>query len=113
VPKVDFVGHSMGCSVLWSYIDLFGQETINRMIFIDEPPALWANPADSDSQVDLYGGFRLDIWAVYNDYKEKAGGDVLLWKVLSSRGGARTIPRPWRRCTPYLRRPSIRPFSPI
>ena len=29
-PKVNLCGWSMGCSVIWSYIEIFGQEKINK-----------------------------------------------------------------------------------
>ncbi len=39
------LGHSMGCSVLWCYFDLFGADRIGKFIFCDEPPFLTSNPA--------------------------------------------------------------------
>lgn len=35
-----FCGWSMGASVLWSYIDLFGTQGIEKLILIDEPPSI-------------------------------------------------------------------------
>ena len=29
LSKVDLMGHSMGCAVIWAYIDLYGQITLN------------------------------------------------------------------------------------
>jgi non-heme chloroperoxidase len=45
------MGHSMGCSVLWCYFDLFGAERISRFVFCDEPPFLTSNPAWSEQEL--------------------------------------------------------------
>jgi pimeloyl-ACP methyl ester carboxylesterase len=49
------LGHSMGCSVLWCYHDLFGPERIGRYVFCDEPPFLTANPAWSEAEREAAG----------------------------------------------------------
>lgn len=40
---VAILGHSMGCSVIWGYIDLFGQDRLKKLILVDEPPCLTVN----------------------------------------------------------------------
>jgi non-heme chloroperoxidase len=67
-PKAYFMGHSMGCSVLWCYIDLFGQDSIEKLILIDQAPFLLANPADDEAAVRSYGGQRLDMWQLVNAF---------------------------------------------
>jgi non-heme chloroperoxidase len=37
------LGHSMGCSVIWAYLELFGPERLSRLILVDEPPCLTLN----------------------------------------------------------------------
>lgn len=49
------LGHSMGCSVLWCYHDLFGAERIAKYVFCDEPPFLTANPAWSEEERNAAG----------------------------------------------------------
>ena len=71
IPKASFLGHSMGCSVLWCYIDLFGTYTIEKLILGDEPPMLFANPEDSEEEVQLYGGQRFDLWQFVNAYMKR------------------------------------------
>jgi pimeloyl-ACP methyl ester carboxylesterase len=39
-----YCGWSMGASVLWSYIDLFGTQGIKKVVFIDEPPSILSRP---------------------------------------------------------------------
>jgi non-heme chloroperoxidase len=44
------VGHSMGCSVLWCYWDLFGAERLAKLILVDQAPFLTDNPAWSPAE---------------------------------------------------------------
>jgi pimeloyl-ACP methyl ester carboxylesterase len=53
--KADYCGWSMGVSVLWSYIDLFGTKGINKAVFIDEPPSIYSH-ADWSEQERLDAG---------------------------------------------------------
>lgn len=36
-------GWSMGCSVIWSYIDLFGTDRLQKLIFIDQAPSIYCH----------------------------------------------------------------------
>lgn len=42
--SANYCGWSMGASVMWSYIDLFGTKGINKVVFIDEPPSILTRP---------------------------------------------------------------------
>lgn len=48
--RVTLAGHSMGCSVIWSYWDNFGPDWIDQLILIDQPPALTAWPDWSEEE---------------------------------------------------------------
>jgi pimeloyl-ACP methyl ester carboxylesterase len=37
LQHINLLGWSMGCSVVWSYLDLFGFQRISKLIFVDEP----------------------------------------------------------------------------
>jgi pimeloyl-ACP methyl ester carboxylesterase len=50
-----FCGWSMGASVLWSYVDLFGTKDIEKFIFIDEPISIYSH-ADWSEQERLDAG---------------------------------------------------------
>lgn len=52
---VAILGHSMGCSVLWCYFDLWGADRIGRFVFCDEPPMLTSNPAWSAQETENAG----------------------------------------------------------
>ncbi len=69
IKKAIFMGHSMGCATLYEFIDLFGQDMIDRLILVDEPAWLWSNPADSDEEVAVYGGHRGNPFDLYNAFQ--------------------------------------------
>ncbi|MHA6833488.1 alpha/beta fold hydrolase [Ralstonia pseudosolanacearum] len=68
IKSADYCGWSMGASVIWSYIDLFGTKGINKAVFIDEPISIYAHSDWSEkerqnaagittSAEDFLGGF--------------------------------------------------------
>ena len=83
VEKVNFLGFSMGCSVFWSYIDLFGEKKINKCIFIDQAPFLSNNPQASEEENLRGGGVDIDIWDFVNKIK---AGDNKVFAVYFKRG---------------------------
>jgi non-heme chloroperoxidase len=77
---VAILGHSMGCSVIWCYLDLFGEDRLRRLIFADEPPCLTINPLWDDREVanagalfspsaatDLCNALRADETGTFSD----------------------------------------------
>ncbi|UPV77742.1 alpha/beta fold hydrolase [Bacillus rugosus] len=69
VKKAHWMGHSMGCSVLWMYIDLFGQDSIDHLILVDQPPFLLGNPENTEAEIKEHGGQRIDLWQIYNAFQ--------------------------------------------
>ncbi|MDR8071900.1 alpha/beta fold hydrolase [Burkholderia cenocepacia] len=55
--KANFCGWSMGCAVLWSYIDLFGTSTINRLALIDEAPSIYCHSNWTEDERVKAGAF--------------------------------------------------------
>ena len=55
IKSADFCGHSMGASVLWSYIDLFGTKGIRKVVFVDEPISISARPEWSEQERRDFG----------------------------------------------------------
>lgn len=71
LKDIILVGHSMGCSVSWGYLDLFGDKLIKKLVLIDEPAWVMTTPdmtdeekanlggiADAEGTVGLYLGLR-------------------------------------------------------
>ena len=50
-------GWSMGCSVLWAYIDLFGTSSIRKVAFIDEVPSIYNHTTWSEEERNNAGSF--------------------------------------------------------
>jgi pimeloyl-ACP methyl ester carboxylesterase len=50
-------GHSMGCSVIWSYWDQFGSDRLSKLVLIDQAPTVVALPGWSDAQKNEAGAF--------------------------------------------------------
>ena len=71
---VALLGHSMGCSVIWCYWDLFGAHRLSKLILADEPPFLIANPAWDDKELETSGA-TFDAEAVVNTSNALAGPD--------------------------------------
>jgi len=56
LTSADYCGWSMGASVLWGYIDLFGTRGIRKAIFVDEPPSIYAHDDWSEQERLEAGG---------------------------------------------------------
>ncbi|MFP1742867.1 alpha/beta fold hydrolase [Lonsdalea quercina] len=54
--SVNLCGWSMGASVIWSYIDLFGTQNINKLVFIDEPVSIYTHSDWSEKERLEAGG---------------------------------------------------------
>lgn len=44
LDRVTLVGHSMGCSVAWAYLELYGTERLRNLVLTDGAPCLTAHP---------------------------------------------------------------------
>jgi non-heme chloroperoxidase len=71
--NINLLGWSMGCSVIWSYLDLFGPERLSKLILVDEPAWVMHTPdqteqdiantgaiVDANGLVGLYNALRSD-----------------------------------------------------
>jgi non-heme chloroperoxidase len=60
LKDVALIGHSMGCSVIWSYWDSFAESRtrINSLVLVDQSPCMTADPAWSD-------GYATSISAIF------------------------------------------------
>jgi non-heme chloroperoxidase len=62
---VTLAGHSMGCSVIWSYWEHFGSDRLSKLILIDQAPTSIAWPGWTDEE-KATAGARLDPTALYD-----------------------------------------------
>jgi len=49
------LGHSAGCVVIWSFIDLFGEDRVRALILCDEPITFLKRPGWSETECREYG----------------------------------------------------------
>jgi len=50
LPTCSLLGWSMGASVLWAYVDLFGTSRIDKFVFVDQPSMLTRMPDMGDDE---------------------------------------------------------------
>jgi len=55
LKSVDVCGHSMGSSVLWSYIDQYGAGAIHKAVFVDEPISISSRAGWTEEDKKHYG----------------------------------------------------------
>jgi len=55
LEDVVLLGHSSGCAVIWSFIDLFGQDLVRALVFSDEPITFLKRPGWSEKVCREYG----------------------------------------------------------
>ena len=80
-PSVDLMGHSMGCAVIWAYLDLYGSSKIKRLVLVDQAPCMLPH-ADWDTDEKMkYGCF----------YENSSGVDEFAAAVASSTDLGSTI----------------------
>jgi pimeloyl-ACP methyl ester carboxylesterase len=49
------MGHSMGCSVIWAYLDLYGPERLGKLVLVDQAATQLIQPWWSDGERLDYG----------------------------------------------------------
>ena len=69
------LGHSMGCSVIWGYWELFGADRLAKIILVDQSPHLTANPAWTPAENEAAGPIFPSPEAVYDTCNALAGPD--------------------------------------
>jgi pimeloyl-ACP methyl ester carboxylesterase len=55
-----YCGHSMGSSILWSFIDMYGTARIQKAVFVDEPISITSRPQWSEQEKKDYGSMVTD-----------------------------------------------------
>ncbi len=52
---ITLIGHSMGCAVIWSYLEQYGDSHISRLVLIDQAPVVTAWPNWTEAERRLAG----------------------------------------------------------
>ncbi|MCX2934536.1 alpha/beta hydrolase [Mycobacterium sp. CVI_P3] len=64
LDDVRLLGHSMGCAVIWSYLELFGRERLAALILVDQMPCALRDPAWTD-ETALQAGATMDAAGLF------------------------------------------------
>ncbi|MGD8715725.1 MAG: alpha/beta hydrolase [Desulfobacterales bacterium] len=72
LDDVVVLGHSMGCSVIWNYCDLFGPERLSKLILVDQMPFITSNPTWSEPEKEASGAI-FDPQSLYDTINALAG----------------------------------------
>jgi len=65
LERVSLLGHSMGAAVIWSYIELFGDAELSKLILFDQSPMLTSNPNWTEQELSESGAI-FDAQRLYN-----------------------------------------------
>ena len=60
LSAVDLMGHSMGCAVIWAYLDLYGPSKIERLVLVDQAPCMLPHADWEAEEKSRYGCFYED-----------------------------------------------------
>ena len=74
LERVSLLGHSMGCSVIWCYLDLFGWGGLERLVLVDQMPCITARPGWSGQEKQDAGAI-FDGASLYETIDALAGAD--------------------------------------
>ena len=66
--EVDMMGHSIGSSIIWNYVDLFRDYRLGRLVFVDQAPSVTAKPEWSEADRKTYGCLFPDTTALTEFY---------------------------------------------
>lgn len=64
IDSADILGHSMGSSIIWSYLDLFGPAHLRRLVIVDQAPMVAALPGWDENAKKRYGCLLPDVQSV-------------------------------------------------
>ena len=76
LERASLLGHSMGCSVIWCYIDLFGQEGLERLVLVDQMPSITARSEWSEQEKQDAGAI-FDGASLYETIGALAGNETV------------------------------------
>lgn len=78
LEKVTLLGWSMGASIVWSYIDLFGNEHLAGQVNVDQSPRQYYNETWRWGQPGCYDAEALAILTVRLEYDPKSSARGLV-----------------------------------
>ena len=55
LKDITLIGHSMGCAVIWSYLEQYGDSRLSRLVLMDQAPVVTTWPNWSEEDIRLAG----------------------------------------------------------
>jgi len=74
LTDVTLMGHSMGCSVIWSYWQLWGKDRLSKLVLVDQMPMITADPKWPAQEKEDAGAI-FDPTSLYDTINALAGPD--------------------------------------
>ncbi|WP_018900804.1 alpha/beta hydrolase [Rhizobium sp. 2MFCol3.1] len=85
LDMVTFLAHSMGCSVVWCYLELYGSSKVSRIILADQSVTLTAtNASDPYQRLETGGVFTFEQLGRLIDDLRSRKGDLATRETLRS-----------------------------
>lgn len=78
LTKADYCGWSMGASVLWSYIDLYGTKGINKLVLIDEPPSIYSHADWTEKERQDAGAITSDAERMIDSFTSGKAPNMMI-----------------------------------
>lgn len=78
ITSAHFCGWSMGCSVIWSYIDLFGTGAVQKVAFIDQSPSIYNHADWSEQERRDAGAFVTSVERTIEDFTHLRSPNTLI-----------------------------------
>lgn len=72
---ITLMGHSMGCSVIWAYLDHYGPSRVASLILVDQAPMVTGKPGWTDEDKVSYGCLFPDTSALEGFVSAVAASD--------------------------------------
>jgi non-heme chloroperoxidase len=82
VTEADYIGHSMGATMIWSYIDLYGTKGMGKLVFIDEAISLMGGADWSEEDRRNAGAFADNFDQLKAALAPKADGSDLFSRLM-------------------------------
>jgi len=77
LEKPVVVGTSLGCAVIWAYVELYGEASLGKLVFVDQAPSQWRLPDWSLGSKGIYDAASLSsIQAAVRDLDAFADGNA-------------------------------------
>lgn len=74
LENVNVLGHSMGNSVIWCYMEIWGQDRINKYVLEEEGPTFVSDPSWTEDEQTTYRGVM--EWNMFMDPGMKEGMSI-------------------------------------